>query len=170
MIEISYSLNIYFLQKIKNKPDHIVVVYSVSGSIGLDRIQLQSLDHNGKIVHKEVLTGNLSTQLVLKSNHDVNVTVLPEDNYYSAQRRFLLYFYIVPKCFLILCPNMTVDSNPSAFIKHTSAPTTTACDTTYTTIRTTTTTTKQTDPPNSSKYDSRIHEHQQSSSKISGNF
>ena len=65
---------------------------------------------------------------------------------------------------------MTVDSNPSAFIKHTSAPTTTACDTTDTKIRTTTTTTKQTDPPNSSKYDSRIHEHQQSSSKISGNF
>jgi hypothetical protein len=161
------------LQKIKNKPDHIVVVYSVSGSIGLDRIQLQSLDHNGKIVHKEILTGNLSTQLVLKSNYDVNVTVLPEDNYYSAQRRFLLYFYIVPKCFLIFCPNMTVDSNPSAFIKHTaSAPTTTtACDTTYTpSIRTTTSTTKQTDPPNSSKYDSRIHEHQQSSSKISGNF
>ena len=93
---------------IENKPDHMIVVYSVSGSIGLDRIQLQSFDTHGYPVNKEILTGNLTTQLVLKSAHDVNVTVLPLDGYYSSQRRFLLYFYIVPKCYLILCPNITV--------------------------------------------------------------
>lgn len=107
----------------------MVVVYSVSGSIGLDRIHLQSYDNFGHLVDKEVLTGNITTQLVLKSAYDVNVTVLPEDSYYYAQRRFLLYFYIVPKCYLILCPNITVYPHTTSTIKSTQSTTatTTTC-------------------------------------------
>lgn len=43
----------------------------------------------------------------MTSSHDVNITVLTEDTYYFEQRRFLLYFYIVPKCYVILCSNVT---------------------------------------------------------------
>lgn len=56
---------------------------------------------------REILTGNLTTRLVMTSPHDVNITVLTEDTYYFEQRRFLLYFYIVPKCYIILCSNVT---------------------------------------------------------------
>ena len=56
---------------------------------------------------RELLTGNLTTRLVLTSPYDVNVTVLTEDTYFYGNRRFLLYFYLVPKCYVILCANMT---------------------------------------------------------------
>ena len=56
---------------------------------------------------REILTGNLTTRLVITSANDVNITVLTEDTYYFEQRRFLLYFYIVPKCYIVLCSNVT---------------------------------------------------------------
>ena len=92
---------------IKNRHDHFIIIYSVSGSIGLDRIQVESHNEYGNLAIREILTGNLTTKLILTSPYDVNVTVLTEDTYYFDQRRFLLYFYIVPKCSIILCSNMT---------------------------------------------------------------
>ena len=59
------------------------------------------------MILRELLTGNLTTRLVLTSPYDVNVTVLTEDTYFYVNRRFLLYFYLVPKCYVILCANMT---------------------------------------------------------------
>jgi hypothetical protein len=159
----------------------MVVVYSVSGSIGLDRIQVQSFDIHGSLIKKEILTGNLTTQLVLQSAHDVNVTVLPLDGYYSSQRRFLLYFYIVPKCYLILCPNITVypqNTRPitsyvvaeTTTIIYTAIMTSTDYDTesiatnmsTTTTPFVTNTVTKLTSSSylmEPSTYDHRVHEH-----------
>ena len=92
---------------IKNKPDHAILVYSVSGTIGLDRIKIESFDLNTALSMKETISGNLTTQLILTTFNDVNITVLPDDNYFIDQRRFLLYFYMVPKCYVSLCPNMT---------------------------------------------------------------
>jgi hypothetical protein len=97
---------------IKNRPDHYIVIYSVSGSIGLDRIQIESVFDLRPAAAttdtlREILTGNLTTHLVVTSPHDVNVTILSEDTYYFEQRKFLLYFYIVPKCYVILCSNST---------------------------------------------------------------
>lgn len=69
-------------------------------------IKIESLD-NGARPMREILTGNLTTRLVITSANDVNITVLTEDTYYFEQRRFLLYFYIVPKCYIILCSNVT---------------------------------------------------------------
>jgi hypothetical protein len=96
---------------IKNKPDHFVVIYSVSGAIGLDRIQIESFNENGLISVREILTGNLTTKLVLISAFDVNITVYPEDLYFYEQRRFLLYFYLIKKCELFLCPTITSTTN-----------------------------------------------------------
>lgn len=92
---------------IKNRPDHFIVIFSVSGSIGLDRIQIESLNQFGALVIKETLTGILTTKLVITSAFDVNVTVYTADTYYFEERKFLLYFYIVPKCSIILCSNVT---------------------------------------------------------------
>jgi hypothetical protein len=92
---------------IRNRHDHFIIIYSVLGSIGLDRIQVESHNEYGNLAIREILTGNLTTKLILTSPYDVNVTVLTEDTYYFEQRRFLLYFYIVPKCSIILCSNMT---------------------------------------------------------------
>lgn len=108
---------------IRNKPDHMIVIYSVSGSIGLDRIQIETVNVFGSPV-KEILTGNLTTRLVMSSAYDINVTVLTEDTYYYDHRRFLLYFYLVPKCQMLLCSNITgypyVSAYPltTAFFSH----------------------------------------------------
>ena len=93
---------------IRNRPDHFIVVYTVSGSIGLDRIQVESVNEQGFLMLRELLTGNLTTRLVITSPYDVNITVLTEDTYFYVNRKFLLYFYLVPKCFVILCANMTL--------------------------------------------------------------
>ncbi len=94
---------------IKNKPDHLIVIYSVSGSVGLDRIQIESVNPFGQLAYRETLSGNLTTKRILVSAYDVNVTVLPEDAYFFEQRRFLFYFYLVPKCEILYCqyPNAT---------------------------------------------------------------
>jgi hypothetical protein len=98
---------------LKNKPDNLIVIYSVSGSIGLDRIQIESVNENRQLVVRETLTGNLTTKLVLVSEYDVNVTVLPEDAYFNDHRRFLLYFYLIPKCHISACaPNNTIITVP----------------------------------------------------------
>lgn len=83
---------------------------------------------------REILTGNLTTRLVMSSSQDVNITVLTEDTYYFEQRRFLLYFYIVPKCYVILCSNVTGYPQVGYY------PTTTKYHYSYTTIQYTTTT------------------------------
>lgn len=98
---------------LKNQPDKLIVIYSVSGSIGLDRIQIESVNEKGQLVVRETLTGNLTTKLVLVSDYDVNVTVLPEDSYFNDHRRFLLYFYLIPKCQVSACaPNNTIITVP----------------------------------------------------------
>ncbi|CAF0763535.1 unnamed protein product [Brachionus calyciflorus] len=92
---------------IQNKPDHFIIIYSVSGFIGLDRIEIESVNQYGALVIKETLTGNITTQLVLTSAFNVNITVLTSDTYYQNHRHFLLYFFIVPKCTVVLCSNVT---------------------------------------------------------------
>ncbi len=99
---------------IKNKPNHLIVIYSVSGSIGLDRLLMQSVNEHGLPVVKEILTGNLTTKLILTSSYDVNVSILTEDRYYYAYRRFLLYYYIVPKCSSLNCANRTSTHLPTS--------------------------------------------------------
>ncbi|RNA40480.1 hypothetical protein BpHYR1_036982 [Brachionus plicatilis] len=106
---------------IQNKPDHFIIIYSVSGFIGLDRIEIESVNQYGALVIKETLTGNLTTQLVLTSAFNVNITVITSDTYYQSQRKFLLYFFIVPKCTVVLCSNVT--GHPGSTFSHTTLPT-----------------------------------------------
>ena len=96
---------------IKNHPDKLIVIYSVSGSVGLDRIQIESVNQYGQLAYRETLTGNLTTKRVLVSAYDVNVTVLPEDAYFFEQRRFLFYFYLIPRCQLLHCQNGNITTN-----------------------------------------------------------
>lgn len=91
---------------IKTQPDKLIIIYSVSGSIGLDRIQIESINQYGQLIYRETLTGNLTTKRILVSAYDVNITVLPEDAYFFDQRRFLLYFYLIPRCHITYCPNI----------------------------------------------------------------
>ena len=101
---------------IQNKPDHFIIIYSVSGFIGLDRIEIESVNQYGALVIKETITGNLTTQLVLTSAFNVNITVITSDTYYQSQRKFLLYFFIVPKCTVVLCSNVT--GHPGSSLTH----------------------------------------------------
>ncbi len=102
---------------IKNKPHHFIVMFSVAGSIGHDKIQIESLNDHGHLISRELLSGTLTTKQILISPYDVNVTVLPEDTHFFEQRRFLLYFYLVPKCIDIHCKN---DSHLTSY--HTITP------------------------------------------------
>lgn len=105
---------------IKNRPDHFILIYSVTGSLGLDRIIFESVSHaeasyggmSGSQLSKQILTGNLTTQLVFISEYDVRINLLAEDTYYFEQRKFLLYFYLVPKCMVVSCANKTSNNYP----------------------------------------------------------
>jgi hypothetical protein len=102
---------------IKNKPNHFIIMFSVTGSLGHDIIQIESLNDYGQLISRELLTGDLKTKQVLMSPYDVNVTVLPEDTHFFEHRRFLLYFYLVPKkCIDFHCThnNTTDDGHTNA--------------------------------------------------------
>jgi hypothetical protein len=96
---------------IKNQPGHFILVYAVTGTLGLDRVIFETVSGVGQygqpLVVKEILSGNLSTQLVFMSENDIKLNLLAEDQYFNEQRKFLLYFYLVPKCFIIECKNET---------------------------------------------------------------
>ena len=102
---------------IKNRPDHFILIYSVMGSLGLDRIIFETVSgmspYGTALLVKEILTGNLTTQLILASENDVKINLLAEDAYFFDQRKFLLYFYLVPKCYVIMCANTTTSRNES---------------------------------------------------------
>jgi hypothetical protein len=96
---------------VKNRPDHFILIYSVTGVLGLDRIIFETTSGIGQygqpLILKETLTGNLTTQLVFMSENDVKINLHAEDTYFNEQRKFLLYFYLVPRCFIVECANKT---------------------------------------------------------------
>lgn len=93
--------------QIQNKPDHIVVIYTVNGFIGPDKILLETYNEYGIHIN-QVLTGNITTNLVLTSNYNVNITILPTTYQVFNQPNFLIYYYVVPKCEYMLCPDPPV--------------------------------------------------------------
>ena len=89
-----------------NKPNHIVVIYAIRGSIGLDKILVETFNEFGVVVNK-ILTGNLTTNLIITSEFNVNITILPQVvNIY--QPNFLFYYYVVPKCDYFVCTEETI--------------------------------------------------------------
>ena len=161
---------------IKNKPNHVIVFYAVSGSLGADRIRLESLadddeQTDGVSVARELLTGNLTTRLVFASTHDVNLSVdTSQMQSHSAnnrqassgdlrpaaaseQRSFLLYFYVVHKCRVTRCPELTtsamttVTTSTTASILLSSTTLTVLTSSSSTTLQTTTSTTTTTTTP-----------------------
>lgn len=93
--------------QIQNKPDHVVVIYSVNGYIGPDQILVETYNDYGVYI-SQVLSGNITTNLVLISNYNVNITIIPETYQVFHNPHFLLYYYVVPKCEYMLCPEKPV--------------------------------------------------------------
>lgn len=117
------------MSQIQNKPDHIIVIYSVNGYIGPDKILVETYNDYGVYIN-QVITGNISTNLVMTSNYNVNITVLPETYEVFKNPHFLLYYYVVPKCEYMLCPVPTPTNPPPTY--PTLPPSTTTTTTTTT--------------------------------------
>lgn len=110
------------VSQIQNKPNHIIVIYTVNGFIGLDQILIETYNEFGVHISK-VVSGNLTTNLILTSNYNVNITILPQSYQIFNQPNFLLYYYVVPKCEYMLCPNTTIVNPPVTFPTVTYLPT-----------------------------------------------
>ncbi len=123
--------------QIQNKPNHVVVMYTVTGFIGPDKILIETYNEYGIYIN-QIITGNISTNLILTSNYNVNITILPTTYEIFNQPNFLLYYYVVPKCEYMLCPD------PPVYPIYTSPITTPTTTTTTTTKATTTSTTTTT--------------------------
>lgn len=80
------------------RPNYKLVLYFVNGELNHDQLKIESITSTGIPIINITLNGNLSTQRLAASNHEIKITFLPSPIYSYHPTYYLLYFYLIPTC------------------------------------------------------------------------
>ena len=80
------------------RPNHKTVLYFVNGELNFDQLIIESVTSTGLAILNISLNGNLTTQRLAESIHELKITYLPSHIYSYNPTYYLLYFYTIPIC------------------------------------------------------------------------
>ncbi|UJR35058.1 hypothetical protein I4U23_027834 [Adineta vaga] len=80
------------------RPNHKIILYFVDGELNHDQLRIESVTANSISILNISLNGNLTTQRLAASIHEMKITFLPSQIYSYHPTYYLLYFYMIPIC------------------------------------------------------------------------